>query len=453
LTIVGQTLDLVLGGGTEAIVYVQELGVYPNTSQQVRLAQRVDGAWQVFPNTAGPTLAQIGQTSAAVLFDGRVAVSYFDQDNGALRVATWNGGSWTDEQVDAGDGAEVGRYNALAAGREAVGATVQPVVAVAYYDAAGQTIKYAHNAFGGWSAVELVPGVGNINSLDLDLAAESRMLPYIAYGAQDEAAIKLAFSDDNLATLTVETVADGVGLGVPSQVALVHDNQPRIAYRSSGGGLVYGVPTAHNAMPAPVHHDGGGLVGVVYGFDGQYCLCISADCLGPAASVNVSASANTPARQAGPALSLADAALPVGDAEVMRFMNSLFSQTMEGQGWVDRYNQHAAEMTQIGLSDPLLLWDGYRTLQNFMPGLEALVAGRGDEVVVTQAQVDDALDIWQRVAAQAGPELAGAINGELARFDNLQDFVGLTFDEWATAIGVDASSAGIRWIYLPVVLK
>jgi hypothetical protein len=331
---------------------------------------------------------------------------------------------------------------------------VRPVIAVAYYDAAGQAIKYAHNAFGGWSVVELVPGVGDINSLDLDLAAASRMLPYIAYGAQDEAAIKLAFSDDNLATLTVETVADGVGPAAPSQVALVHDNQPRIAYRSGGGGLIYGVPTSHDALPAAVHHDGGGVVGVVYGFDGQYCLCISLeDCLGPATAVDLSASTNATARQAGPAPSLADAALPLGDGEVMRYMDGLFSQTTEGQAWVDRYNQHAAEMTQIGLSDPALLWDGYRTLQNFMPGLEALVAGRGAEVVVTQAQVDDALDIWERVAAQAGPELAGAINAELARFDDLQDFVGMTFDEWATAIGVDASSAGVRWNYLPVVLK
>jgi hypothetical protein len=82
-----------------------------------------------------------------------------------------------------------------------------------------------------------------------------------------------------------------------------------------------------------------------------------------------------------------------------------------------------------------------------MPGLEALVTGRGGEVVVTQAMVDDALAVWQRVAALGSPALADAINTRLAQYHNLQDFVGLTFDEWAAAIGVQPPTV----IYLPVV--
>ena len=58
----------------------------------------------------------------------------------------------------------------------------------------------------------------------------------------------------------------------------------------------------------------------------------------------------------------------------MFFVNALFSRTAEGQSWVDRYNQHADELTHIGLSDLALLWDGYHTLQSFMPDLEALVS-------------------------------------------------------------------------------
>ena len=55
--------------------------------------------------------------------------------------------------------------------------------------------------------------------------------------------------------------------------------------------------------------------------------------------------------------------------------------------------------------------------------------------------VDDALDIWTRAAAAAGPALADVINIELAKYSNLQDFVGMSFDEGAEAIGVSTSSS------------
>jgi hypothetical protein len=107
-------------------------------------------------------------------------------------------------------------------------------------------------------------------------------------------------------------------------------------------------------------------------------------------------------------------------------------------------------MGQLGIQDSQLLWDAAGTLQNFLPGLEALVTGRGSEQVVTQEMVEDALDIWQRLAAAGSPELATAINGKLAQYHNLQDFVGMTFDEWALAIGVQPPS---HPVYLPVIIR
>jgi hypothetical protein len=96
------------------------------------------------------------------------------------------------------------------------------------------------------------------------------------------------------------------------------------------------------------------------------------------------------------------------------------------------------------------MWDGYGTLQNFMPGLEGLVTGSGDEFIVTQEMVDDALDIWTRIAAVAGPDLANTVNTQLAQTNNLQEFVGLSFDEWAVEIGVDPPADGV---YLPAVFR
>jgi hypothetical protein len=61
--------------------------------------------------------------------------------------------------------------------------------------------------------------------------------------------------------------------------------------------------------------------------------------------------------------------------------------------------------------------------------------------------VDDALDIWQRIAASASPGLSTVIETELAEYGNLQDFAGLSFDEWVQALGVEPPLK----IFLPVV--
>ncbi|MCA9970717.1 MAG: hypothetical protein KC425_10905, partial [Anaerolineales bacterium] len=136
-----------------------------------------------------------------------------------------------------------------------------------------------------------------------------------------------------------------------------------------------------------------------------------------------------------------------GDERVFGALAALFRATPEGERYVQLYLAHGPEMGRIGLADPALLWDGYGTLQNFMPGLAALVSGNGRGVTVTQQMADDALDVWTRIAAQASPALAAVIQQELAASSNLQDFVGLTFDEWALAIGVPPP----RRVFLPVV--
>jgi hypothetical protein len=140
----------------------------------------------------------------------------------------------------------------------------------------------------------------------------------------------------------------------------------------------------------------------------------------------------------------------IGDEAIFGAMGGVFAATDAGQMYIDLYNQYGAEMGQIGLDDPGLLWDAFGTLQNFLPGLEALVTGQGDRMLVTQPMVDDALDIWQRLAAAGSPALAAAINGELARYNNLQDFVGMSFDEWAEAIGVEPPP---DVMYLPVISR
>lgn len=86
-----------------------------------------------------------------------------------------------------------------------------------------------------------------------------------------------------------------------------------------------------------------------------------------------------------------------------------------------------------------------------MPGLEALVTGEGESIIVTQQMADDALDVWRRLAAAGSPALAQTINDELAASNDLQDFVGMTFAEWAEAIGVAPPQGGA--LFLPLVTR
>lgn len=139
---------------------------------------------------------------------------------------------------------------------------------------------------------------------------------------------------------------------------------------------------------------------------------------------------------------------PLSDGAILTALTGLFWATPEGKRYISLYHQHVGELTRLTLADPQLLWDSYSTMQNFLPGLEALVRGDGAEVAVTQAMVDDALSIWQRLAAVGSPALAQAINEELQKSNNLADFKDASFDAWVEQIGVPPP---LKELYLPAI--
>jgi hypothetical protein len=140
------------------------------------------------------------------------------------------------------------------------------------------------------------------------------------------------------------------------------------------------------------------------------------------------------------------------DLDILRGLRDLFATDPDGLRYVDLYYQHAAETGAIGLADPGLLWFAYLTLQDFLPGFEKVVAGHGDQVAITQAMVDQANHLADRLVAAGSPALGAAIDQERAAYDGLQDFVGLTFSEATELIGVPAPAA-LHALYLPVVPK
>jgi transposase len=383
------------------------------------------GSWNFTINLAGPPPGQgSGYLSAARLSDGRIAVSYFlllpslEGGSGQLRLATWDGQSWSDTFIAFGLD-ETAPYNALAVD------AVENEPAVAYYLQSTGQIIYAFRQGTVWQSQTAASDVTGVTGLALQLALDSHRQPRIAYAAADS--LWLASGQED--TWRTEPVYEETGVTLNS-VSLGLGHRQHIALGTSSGWR-YVSTLAASSGPEP-------LILTPYDPVSPWLACFDFlfddDDLVPtgAAPLRVPAGGD------------------LDDLGIFLAMTPLFQATPGGQNYVSLYGDHVQEMTGIILDDTTLLWDSFGTLQNFLPGLEALVSGEGSEVVVTQQMVDDALDIWQRLAAAGSPELAATINGQLAQYNNLQDFAGMTFDEWAAAIGVSPPDEAV---YLPLIVR
>jgi hypothetical protein len=427
---VGENIILLLDeSDIPTIVFSQ----WDTTENQLQIARQNGTNWQFAARTIGQNPGDIGNISAALMQNGVVAVSYYDQAAGELHSAIWSGAQWLLSLVDDGGTADVGQFNSLAVGKEVAANGIQEVITIAYYDVTNQSIKFAHNRSGSWLAQTVLPFVGNqINSLDLWLAEQVWTKPVLAYSGVGME-LHVAYTDDLTEPWIVQFVTSG-GVAPIEGVDMVYDGRYRLLYRDQNGGLNYTFPTAGTFNPAPAHVvTDGPILGHTVGFDpDENCLDFA------------------PGRQVNLAI-LGEG--PLADAAVMQGMTSLFGQSDAGLQYIYLYFEHVAEMADIGWADPILVWDSYRTLNNLMPGLEALVTGRGHEVIITQEMMDNTLDIWQRLAAAGSPALANAINNELEQYHDLQDFVGMSFEEWAIAIGLNPSQPPRNDVYLPFISK
>lgn len=418
---VGAALDMAfLGISPQA-----NLAYWDATLRRIKLARFTVTAPNpvISINSAGPALnVASGFPAVVVLPAGDVGVSYYDAGSGNLRYAVWDSATtgWSDALVD-GALTDAGRYNDAALDAD----TGRPVIA--YHDATLEAIRYARWNGSAWDLETAVANVTAVSDLALDLGFNSASRARIAYIDTVSDEVRLAILNDGIWSRERAAAA-----GQFVDLGAVADSRIHMAV-ASGSGLSYIArmatldvsvqpfvppqpPSSYNPMDA--------------------CQAVLDLFTGAFGSVT-----------------LWQAQLPenshrLSDEAIFQGMAGMFALSAGGQHYINLYSQHGTEMGRLALADPALLWDGYGTLQNFMPGLEALVTGRGEEVIVTQEMVDDALDVWQRLAAAAGPELAGVINGELAQSNNLQDFVDLSFADWATAIGVYSHT-----VYLPVVSR
>lgn len=100
-----------------------------------------------------------------------------------------------------------------------------------------------------------------------------------------------------------------------------------------------------------------------------------------------------------------------------------------GQRYTDLYYSHNAEILALLMTDAGLRDQGAATLELWQPNLLALLDGDGDEVTITQQQVQ-AIDAFLTNLSAAGSEsLRQTIADERARLQPSQDYVGMTMAE------------------------
>ena len=135
-----------------------------------------------------------------------------------------------------------------------------------------------------------------------------------------------------------------------------------------------------------------------------------------------------------------------------RVEREIMSPTPYGRYYSGLYFKNHQELIQILSSHPEYKEDMYKLMYLYIPHIDAALDGRGDEVHITQSQVDELQAFFDQIQAASNGELRVDIERELARTP-LQDFVGMSMDEtlayieytWKRDFGSFPSPTGTNW--------
>ena len=313
---------------------------------------------------------------------------------------------------------------------------------VAYYDATANQLVYLEKdaETQTWVSHPVGTPAAPVKSLALVLLNNAVTRPRLAVITTDNAVRLFSANGDSFNWVEESVVA--AGTAVRSRVNLAFGDRERLTYLEDG--FVWHAFRSATTQAPVVPAEPNGLSGGLYP---SFCFCFVLQkwCAGE----NLQRQPSGNAFASKPVQETAVSEAINNDGPVFDTLTQLFLATPEGTAFVDTYFVHDYELVAILFNDPLLTYDAFRTLENLTPGLTAFTQGRGSQVVIDQPLMDQALDIWQRVTAVASPELAGVINQYLTNTNNLQDYVGLTFDEWAATLGVAPPDP--LTVYLPLV--
>ncbi len=155
-------------------------------------------------------------------------LAYYDNGNGDVKYAYWDGSNWQIEVVDsAGD---VGAFLSFTLDDD-------DLAHIAYYNDTGVStgnLKYAHWNGSSW-AIETVDN-GTDTGTDTAIDIDSNGYPHISYA--DNANGNLQYARWDGSAWQLETVHNGDHVGFYNDIALDEDDYPRICYRDNAIGFL-----------------------------------------------------------------------------------------------------------------------------------------------------------------------------------------------------------------------
>jgi hypothetical protein len=169
------------------------------------------------------TSGDVGQYASLQMDSGdRAHIAYYDVSKGDLKYARWGGSAWSIETVD--DLGDVGKYASLK-----LDGLDYPHIS--YYNATKKALKIASWNGSEWSLLEIDSGdVGMYSSLDLD----SNDLAHISYYDEGNRHLKYVYFDGSDWNYDFPDETDDVGQH--TSMALDSSDEPYICYYDSGEG-------------------------------------------------------------------------------------------------------------------------------------------------------------------------------------------------------------------------
>lgn len=111
-----------------------------------------------------------------------------------------------------------------------------------------------------------------------------------------------------------------------------------------------------------------------------------------------------------------------------RAWNEILQYTPAGQYYEALLLKHSDEIQALTGNDPVHIMGLWQVAERFVPGMEALLDGKGDTVQITEEQVHALKDEIDWLASAGSPSLRTDIEIELQQFP-LEQFIGMTMNE------------------------
>lgn len=141
----------------------------------------------------------------------------------------------------------------------------------------------------------------------------------------------------------------------------------------------------------------------------------------------------TPMPANSPYRSLVQQAVEISELTTLlyRVEVEIMSKSVEGQRLTTLYYDYAPNIAGLLLVDEDLFDQGGRVLMSFVPGLQAILDGNGDTVIITDEQVIEAQAFLDVLLDKGDTDLRNVISTELEHHP-LASMIGITMDEALT---------------------